>query len=229
MKRGIMLILAFMVNAMLFLGMRKMIELESVEARPKLQAQAVQLLSFESMPPPPPPPEEQLPPPPEAKEAVDMPRLPAMQIPAMTPSPTPLANISAPAAAFSNSAQLSVKGKMWTGPAPTQKGSGVGTPKGNGAATKLTAVRRAAPKPTVRVPPRYPPRALSESIEGQVVVEFTIEENGKTSNVRAVNGEPRGIFESSAEKAVRRWRFAPQPRPVPSRITLDFKLNEAAR
>lgn len=229
MKRALMVFAALVVNAILFLCMRKMVEFSAVEARPQAKAQAVQLLSYEKMPPPPPPPEPEMPKPPTANEAVDMPSLPAMQIPAMTPSPSPRPSVTAPASAFSNSAHMSVKGKMWTGPPPKVAGSskGTGTPNGKGAPTKLTAIRRAAPKPTLRVPPRYPPRALSEEIEGHVVVEFQIETDGSTSKVRAVQADPPDVFERAAEKAVRRWRFSPQPRPVSSRITLEFKLNEA--
>lgn len=64
--------------------------------------------------------------------------------------------------------------------------------------------------PLVRVEPDYPPRAKQRGIEGWVIVQFTITPIGTVDNPSVIEANPPGIFEQSALRAVRRWRFNPQ-------------------
>lgn len=64
--------------------------------------------------------------------------------------------------------------------------------------------------PFIRVSPRYPRRALERGIEGFVDVNFDITAFGGTSNIRVVNAQPEGTFNSAALKAVRKWKYKPQ-------------------
>ncbi len=57
--------------------------------------------------------------------------------------------------------------------------------------------------------PSYPRSALSKSIEGFVDVQFDVSKFGATENIKVVRASPTGIFESSALRAVKRWRFQP--------------------
>ncbi len=62
----------------------------------------------------------------------------------------------------------------------------------------------------VRVPPRYPNRALSRGIEGWVLLEFTINPLGQATEIFVVESEPSGIFNRSAINAVRKWKYRPK-------------------
>ena len=57
--------------------------------------------------------------------------------------------------------------------------------------------------------PVYPRIALNKSIEGFVDVKFDVTKYGSTENISVVLANPEGIFERSALKAVKRWRFQP--------------------
>ncbi len=62
----------------------------------------------------------------------------------------------------------------------------------------------------VRVPPRYPNRALSRGIEGWVLLEFTINEVGQAIDIFVVEAEPSTMFNRSATNAVRKWKYRPK-------------------
>jgi periplasmic protein TonB len=57
--------------------------------------------------------------------------------------------------------------------------------------------------------PSYPSSALRSRQSGWVVVSFTIEPNGRTSNVHVTQSQPRRIFDGAATDAVIRYRFTP--------------------
>ena len=59
------------------------------------------------------------------------------------------------------------------------------------------------------VAPSYPPSALRARQSGWVVVAFTIEPNGRTSNVHVTDAHPRRVFDRAAMEAVLRYRFTP--------------------
>lgn len=64
--------------------------------------------------------------------------------------------------------------------------------------------------PLVRIPPDYPPRALSRGLEGWVQVQFTITPTGTVKDAIVVNAEPKNIFDDAALKAIARWRYNPK-------------------
>ncbi|GER06265.1 hypothetical protein GCM10007972_00080 [Iodidimonas muriae] len=63
--------------------------------------------------------------------------------------------------------------------------------------------------PLKYVAPRYPKAAVDEGIEGCVMVEFTVEETGRTSNVDVVRAEPPHVFDQEAISAAQRIRYEP--------------------
>lgn len=77
---------------------------------------------------------------------------------------------------------------------PITQGNGIS----NGAAIAL-----------VRVAPPYPSRALRRNIEGFVDLMFDITPAGKTENIRVVNAQPAGYFESASRKTLAKWKFRP--------------------
>ncbi len=64
--------------------------------------------------------------------------------------------------------------------------------------------------PLVRVDPEYPPQAKQRRIEGYVDIEFTIGSAGTVQNPKVIAARPTSVFERSALRAVRRWRYNPK-------------------
>ncbi len=63
--------------------------------------------------------------------------------------------------------------------------------------------------PLVRVPPDYPPRALSRGLEGWVQVQFTITGTGSVKDAVVVKSSSK-VFEDAALKSILRWRYNPK-------------------
>ncbi len=84
--------------------------------------------------------------------------------------------------------------------------------------------------PLYRVEPRYPTRAQRQGLEGQVTLSFTIDEQGRPTDIEVVEAEPKRIFEREAMQALRRWKYQPQiidgvAVQQPGRmVTIEFKL-----
>jgi protein TonB len=64
--------------------------------------------------------------------------------------------------------------------------------------------------PIVRVTPQYPLRASERGIEGWVEVEFTISMLGTVKDPFVLNSHPSSIFDRSALKAIRKWKYNPK-------------------
>lgn len=60
--------------------------------------------------------------------------------------------------------------------------------------------------------PNYPTAALRAGQSGWVVVGFTIAPDGRTTDIRVVEAQPRHVFDRSAVDAVSRYRFKPAMR-----------------
>lgn len=94
--------------------------------------------------------------------------------------------------------------------------------------TALPARAAIAPTPIRIRQPVYPEGALVRGIEGQVVVEFNLAEDGSVGNLRVVSATPAGVFDQAAIRAMRGWKYAVPAGAVPRhpyRQTLAFTLN----
>jgi len=60
-----------------------------------------------------------------------------------------------------------------------------------------------------RSAPSYPTRAARREIEGWVNIGFDINANGEPINVKVLEAEPAGTFDTAAIKSVKKWRFSP--------------------
>ena len=79
------------------------------------------------------------------------------------------------------------------------------------------------------VAPEYPDRALTDRIGGSVTVQYTVNKKGYTEDVKVIESVPKGVFDSAATDAIRRWRYRPvsyngQPIEVPVRTRIRFEL-----
>ena len=78
-----------------------------------------------------------------------------------------------------------------------------------------------------KVVPIYPRQALETRIEGNVILEATIAENGQVRNLVVVSGHP--LLANAAVEAVSKWHYHPyllngEPVQKQTRITVTFKL-----
>jgi protein TonB len=85
--------------------------------------------------------------------------------------------------------------------------------------------------PIVRVNPQYPLRASERGIEGWVEVVFTISKLGTVKDPSVLNSHPSSIFDRSALKAIRKWKYNPkiedgEPVERPGvKVRLKFELD----
>ncbi|NOU23374.1 MAG: energy transducer TonB [Methyloglobulus sp.] len=82
----------------------------------------------------------------------------------------------------------------------------------------------------VRVKPKYPARALTRHLEGQVTIQFTVDTAGHVENPAVTSAMPSGVFEEAALAAIKQWKFKQKivnGSPVSQRAvqTLKFKLD----
>jgi protein TonB len=75
--------------------------------------------------------------------------------------------------------------------------------------------------------PRYPVIAQASRLEGYVILDAVISQEGAVQEVRVLKSQP--LFDAAAIEAVRQWRFTPtllngQPVPVVMTVTVVFSL-----
>jgi len=81
-----------------------------------------------------------------------------------------------------------------------------------------------------RVSPDYPVEAERHRIEGLVDLSFTVDPEGKVTDVIVIHSEPSDVFDRAAATAVRHWRYEPRllsgtPVEEHMKIRLQFKLD----
>jgi protein TonB len=84
-----------------------------------------------------------------------------------------------------------------------------------------------APKRLVASAPIYPQVAISARVEGQVLLEALIDEQGRVDSVRVLKSVP--LLDTAAVDAVRTWRYTPTllngvPVSVLMSVTVTFSL-----
>lgn len=83
------------------------------------------------------------------------------------------------------------------------------------------------PRKVVNVAPVYPPIARAAGVQGVVILEAVIGEDGSVTDVRVLRSIQ--LLDSAAIEAVRQWRFTPTllngtPVPVVMTVTVAFNL-----
>ncbi len=80
--------------------------------------------------------------------------------------------------------------------------------------------------PIERVNPNYPQEAVNKGLEGDVVLRFSVEPDGTTSNIQIVNSVHNGVFDQSAKNALSQWIYtAPNEKVEGLEVALTFSLN----
>ena len=77
------------------------------------------------------------------------------------------------------------------------------------------------------VTPKYPREAREKGIQGDVLLQATIDTKGNITNLNAVQGDP--ILVEASIKAVKQWRYKPyvlngEPVEVETTIKIQFHL-----
>lgn len=86
-------------------------------------------------------------------------------------------------------------------------------------------------QPVIRINPTYPVHAARNDIEGFVILSFDISEIGKPINIQIIDAKPRGYFEKSARRAIKKWKYdleSVKNRIGSQQVTLAFKLEDEA-
>ena len=97
----------------------------------------------------------------------------------------------------------------------TQQASSASPGDAGAAATGGNTSAPAVITPAVLVkqqPARYPTAAMRTRQEGWVLVSFTVDPDGRTSNVKVAESQPRHVFDRAAIDAMERYRFTPATR-----------------
>lgn len=77
-----------------------------------------------------------------------------------------------------------------------------------------TSVSGAQPKPTLSIPPIYPPDESLASVDGWVLLDYRLWPDGSVRDVYVLAGSPDSVFDISAAMALLQWRFEPQANPA---------------
>ena len=86
-------------------------------------------------------------------------------------------------------------------------------------------VKKDFAKPLHREAPLYPIEAAQQAIEGFVQLSFDIETDGSVSNASIIKSQPAGVFDKSALKAIKKWRYQkPSRKKSNIEVQLDFVL-----
>ena len=97
--------------------------------------------------------------------------------------------------------------------APVRKEAASTTGSASGATNGAAASAPAGPTTeavlTKGAAPRYPSAAVRARQKGWVVVSFMVDKDGKTSDIKVVDAEPRRIFDRAAIDAVEQYQFTP--------------------
>jgi protein TonB len=108
-------------------------------------------------------------------------------------------------------------------------GMKMGSGMGSGFASMKMEKIDSALTPMVQIKPVYPSRAARMGQEGYVKAELNVDATGRVISVKIVKSMPDGVFDKSAIKALKRWKF--RPKTVDGKaiaqtgvITLNYKL-----
>jgi TonB family protein len=83
-----------------------------------------------------------------------------------------------------------------------------------------------APAQLVRVEPEYPWQAVAAGVQGSVILEAIVNEEGAVESVRVLRSIP--LLDRSATKAVEQWRYSPlllNQRPTRFVLTVVLTFN----
>lgn len=106
-------------------------------------------------------------------------------------------------------------------------GSGSGSGGGGGAGGYVgggSGTKPLVPLSTAR--PQIPEYACDKGIEGWVEAVFVVGTNGRVTNVRIVDAEPKGLFEAAMVESVSNWMYPRLQRPAEVTQRVDMLVED---
>ena len=78
-----------------------------------------------------------------------------------------------------------------------------------------------------KIEPAYPELAKRARVQGVVILQVTVDEEGNVSEIRVLRGHP--LLDDEATRAVKQWKYSPtllngEPVPVIATVTVIFNL-----
>jgi len=103
------------------------------------------------------------------------------------------------------------------------------TPNSQNEVRSEDAGRSSSISPSSRVPPMYPKAAADARIEGQVVVDLTVDRDGHVTEAVVVESDPPGVFDQAVLDAVLQWRYYARAEgepdyPDPIQVAIPFRI-----
>tara|TARA_R110001583_G_scaffold43801_3_gene139180 strand:+ start:230 stop:1453 length:1224 start_codon:yes stop_codon:yes gene_type:complete len=71
----------------------------------------------------------------------------------------------------------------------------------------LASIRSGLIQPIMRILPVYPEKAVANDIEGFTIASFSINEDGRTENIKINISQPSGAFDDEVINAIETWRY----------------------
>lgn len=85
----------------------------------------------------------------------------------------------------------------------------------------------AAVTPIKRAVPLYPKYAIKKRIEGTVLVNFSIEQDGNVSDIQVVASDQDGLFDASAILGVQKWLYTKPAQKIRNNYAaIEFALTD---
>jgi len=115
-------------------------------------------------------------------------------------------------------------------PMPSMGTPGVSAGSPNGTSSNRTyTTYDEAPELVKMVIPAYPEEAKRKNIEGRVMFQIVVDENGHVVEAIVISAIPPGIFEEAAREAIMQWRYRPakiRDRPIRVRMNAPVMFNK---
>ncbi|MDR6984914.1 TonB family protein [Rheinheimera pacifica] len=86
-----------------------------------------------------------------------------------------------------------------------------------------------SPEPLKRKHPEYPLKAAQKRQFGYVQLRFLVNEEGNVTAIDTLDSYPVNVFETSAIKAVKRWRYAPSEQKHIMKLRLSYSIGEGIK
>ena len=98
---------------------------------------------------------------------------------------------------------------------------------------QVSASKNTSQVPYYKIKPKYPKDALVSGVEGFIMLELDIKEDGSVDNVHVTGGDKISVFEMEARRAVVKWKYKPFVNEIGNPIKkekylvrVDFRLAE---
>ena len=76
--------------------------------------------------------------------------------------------------------------------------------------------------------PQIPQYACDRGIEGWVEAVYVVGTNGRVSNIRILDADPKGLFEAAMVESLTHWIYERQKKPLEMTQRVEMKVEDCA-